>query len=195
MEKIGQGAFAEVKKVRLNNDYYAMKVYGRLRLRSKKFFVPDGNFADAEEMFLNEIEILKCLSHGNLVSCHEIMYGGNNAYLVMENCDLGQIMNWSTPKNNFVRNPTVIEYLSLKYQLNSIEDVTRVIFMQTALGIHYLHSNNISNRDVKVDNILCKRTNAKGQDIKIADFTTVRYSTDDVSYFTCGTTGFRSPEV
>jgi [calcium/calmodulin-dependent protein kinase] kinase len=63
------------------------------------------------------------------------------------------------------------------------------------MGIQYLHTHNISNRDIKVDNILCKTTTIKGQDIKIADFTTVRYSEDDISYFTCGTPGFRSPEV
>lgn len=29
----------------------------------------------------------------------------------------------------------------------------------------------------------------------MADFTTVRYSKDDISYFTCGTAGFRGPEI
>jgi serine/threonine protein kinase len=93
--KLGQGAFAEVKKVALGNQHYAMKIYSLLRLKSKKFYAADGSFADSEEMFLNEIEIIKCLNHGNLAKCHEVMRGGNYAYLVMELCDLGQIMDWS----------------------------------------------------------------------------------------------------
>ena len=47
MQKLGNGAFAEVKKVKLNNQYYAMKVYGLQRLKSKKFYAADGNFANS----------------------------------------------------------------------------------------------------------------------------------------------------
>lgn len=64
-----------------------------------------------------------------------------------------------------------------------------------ALGLQYLHKNNITNRDIKVENILCKTVESSEifSDIKIADFTTVRHSIDDISYFTCGTPGFRGP--
>lgn len=58
-----------------------------------------------------------------------------------------------------------------------------------------MHSRNVTNRDIKIDNILCKTTQNQGDDIKIADFTTVRYSEDDISYFVAGTPGFRGPEV
>lgn len=57
-----------------------------------------------------------------------------------------------------------------------------------------MHKNDITNRDIKVDNILCKKTENQGDDIKIADFTTVRYSKDDKSFFVSGTPGFRGPE-
>ena len=113
----------------------------------------------------------------------------------MELCDLGQIMDWSDEKNNFVRNERVIHYISNKYKVTTISDITRIIFLQAAIGLQYLHHNNISNRDIKVDNILCKTTDVQGNDIKISDFTTVRYSKDDISYFTCGTAGFRGPEI
>lgn len=56
-----------------------------------------------------------------------------------------------------------------------------------------MHNRNITNRDIKVDNLLCKKTGNKGDDVKIADFTTVRYSSDDTSYFISGTPGFRGP--
>lgn len=71
--------------------------------------------------------------------------------------------------------------------------MTKLIFLQVALGLEYLHDHNISNRDIKVENILCRSTNEHLNDIKIADFTTIRYSNDDISYFPCGTAGFQGP--
>lgn len=59
----------------------------------------------------------------------------------------------------------------------------------------YLHRNNITNRDIKVDNIVCASWEEIGQEIKVIDFTTVRYSEDDISYFPTGTAGFRGPET
>jgi serine/threonine protein kinase len=69
-----------------------------------------------------------------------------------------------------------------------------MIFLQASRGLKYLHDHNITNRDVKVDNILCLKSVGQGDEIKIADFTTVRYSKDDISYFVSGTPGFRCPE-
>lgn len=89
----------------------------------------------------------------------------------------------------------MVQYISNKYKVSALSDVTRIIFLQAAIGLQYLHKHNISNRDIKVDNMLCRTTEAQGVDIKISDFTTVRYSQDDISYFTCGTAGFRGPEI
>jgi len=47
MEKLGQGAFADVKRVKKGNQFYAMKVYGLMKLKSRKFYAADGNFADS----------------------------------------------------------------------------------------------------------------------------------------------------
>lgn len=103
-------------------------------------------------------------------------------------------MVWNEQKQNYVRNEKVIDYLGKKYELKNMEDVSRLIFLQAAQGLKYLHENDITNRDIKVDNLLCSTTQGKTDEIKIADFTTVRYSKDDISYFTSGTPGFRGPE-
>ena len=42
--------------------------------------------------------------------------------------------------------------------------------------------------------MLCRVSEGKADEIKIADFTTVRYSHDDISFFVSGTPGFRGPE-
>jgi hypothetical protein len=48
------------------------------------------------------------------------MYGGGYAYVVMELCELGQIMDWSDKTNNFVRNQRVVDYVSQKYKVKSV---------------------------------------------------------------------------
>lgn len=191
---IGRGAFAEVLKVEKGGRFYAMKVYSLLKLRSQRFFAADGSFANGEEMLQNEVDIIKRLNHQNLIKCAQVLHGGNYIYVVGELCDLGQIMEWEELKNNYRRNPKVVDYISHKYGVDKIEDITRVVFLQAALGVQYMHSLNITNRDIKVDNILCMTSPLQGADIKIADFTTVRYSKEELSYFPSGTPGFRGPE-
>lgn len=78
--------------------------------------------------------------------------------------------------------------------MTNLEDITRLIFLQAGLGVQYMHQRNITNRDIKIDNILCRTTTQQGADIKIADFTTVRFMEDDISFFPSGTPGFRGPE-
>lgn len=85
--------------------------------------------------------------------------------------------------------------MSTKYKTSSLADITRIIFLEICEAIKYLHDNHITNRDIKVDNILCSETHNFGEEIKVIDFTTVRYKpNDDISYFPTGTPGFRGPE-
>ena len=145
-------------------------------------------------MLDNEINIVRRLSHPNLVKCHKILYSSDKIYMLMDLCDLGQIMNWNTLDLKYYRNTKVFEYICKKYKVESKADVTRIIFLQVCEATRYMHQNNITNRDIKVDNILCKSDSNMGQEIKVADFTTVRFSTDEISYFCSGTPGFRGPE-
>lgn len=144
-------------------------------------------------MLQNELNIIKRVDHHNLVRSYQILHGGSYAYVVGDLCDLGQIMNWEELKNNYVRNEKVTGYIGQKYGLSTIFDISRVIFLQATLGLQFLHDHNITNRDIKVDNILCMTCQQEGADIKIADFTTARCSKDDISYFPSGTPGFRGP--
>ena len=109
-------------------------------------------------------------------------------------CTMGQIMKWDELKSNYVRNNKVVDYIKSKYQVTELYDITRIIFAQICSAIKYLHNHQITNRDIKVDNILCTKTSEKIHEIKLTDFTTIRYNKDDISFFPSGTPGFRGPE-
>lgn len=86
------------------------------------------------------------------------MYGSDKIITVNELCNLGQIMNWDELNLRYYRNPKVVQYVSNKYGTTNMGDITRIIFLEVCEGIKYLHDEGITNRDVKVDNILCRET-------------------------------------
>ena len=106
---------------------------------------------------------------------------------------MGQIMKWDQFKENYVRNKQVFDYIRQKYQVTELYDITRIVFAQICCAVKYLHDQDITNRDIKVDNILCTETPNKVEEIKLTDFTTIRYNKDDISFFPSGTPGFRGP--
>lgn len=48
-----------------------------------------------------------------------------------------------------------MQYIQNKYNATELYDVTRIIFAQLCSAVKYCHDHNITNRDIKVDNILC----------------------------------------
>ena len=53
----------------------------------------------------------------------------------------------------------------------------------------------MTHRDIKPSNIVAKRTSGENDQIKIIDFNTARYhSNNNLSYYPAGTAGFRAPE-
>lgn len=110
----------------------------------------------------------------------------------MEYCDLGQLMNWSDFKDGYAYNEKLMDYLYKQYATDDKFKLAKIIFRQLFKATQYLHDKDISNRDIKVDNVLGK-TDEKGYEIKMIDFTTARYSPKDLSHQPAGTPGFRAP--
>jgi len=126
-EKIGSGSFGTVYEAKnlIFNNTVAMKVIAK-------------NDDMDNEYIKNELNILKKLSHPNIVRIYEFYESENNYYLINEFCNGGELYNYIN-KNN----------------LN--EQQLSIIFYQVFSGLCYLHENDILHRDMKPENILISK--------------------------------------
>ncbi len=138
---IGKGKFATVKlsmKVPYPFLSKACKIVYSETLQNKIIY----------ERFQHEIEISKLMNHPNVIKIDEIINKDNNYYILMEYC----------PKGN------LLDYVIRNSRLS--EDVAKTIMCQIFTGLQYIHSLNVSHRDLKLENILFD----DDYNIKICDF-------------------------
>ncbi len=150
--KIGEGSYGAV--------YLAHNLYTKQKVAIKRIIKNDENKIDELEL-KNEIDILKRLSHPNILKIIEFYSSEHSYYIITDHCSHGEL------------------YDQIKYKYN--ENQLAVLFYQMFSGIAYLHTNNIVHRDLKLENILIseievdKKTNDRYFWIKIIDFGTAKY--------------------
>ena len=148
--KIGAGSYGTVYEA--TNIVFKSKV-------AMKMIIKHENMKPT--LIKNEIDILKKLSHPNIVKIYEFYESTNCFYLINEFCDQGELYNYIN-----------------KSTLN--EQQLSIIFYQVFSGLCYLHENNILHRDIKPENILISKkekdlnTNEEYFWIKIIDFGTAK---------------------
>ena len=171
-KKIGKGTFGSVyesKNIIFNNKV-AMKIIPK-------------DYHMNNSLIKNEIDILRKLSHPNIVRIYEFYESKNCFYLINEFCPEGELY-------NYINNSTLNEQ-----QLS-------VIFYQVFSGLKYLHENNILHRDLKPENILISKKETDLLDdneyfwIQIIDFGTAKIFKNDKNEKTVvGSPYYIAPEV
>ncbi|KAF8947448.1 Checkpoint kinase 2, partial [Haplosporangium gracile] len=168
-EEMGQGMYSKVYKARdLEHDaVYACKVTNRL--------AREYNGAELASM-QHEIELLKDLSHENIVKFVDVRTIGPKTYMFTE----------------------LIEGVTLhKFYLQHDDLLTecdaRHIFKQTCDAVNYLHMRNIVHRDIKSENVMVRPDMV----VKLIDFGLARQSSRDQAMLStyCGTHLYMAPET
>lgn len=159
---IGQGKFGTVIKAQYNKT-------GEMRAIKKIVL-------NSEDQ-LEEIDILKKLSHPNIVSPLEYCRDGEDLFLVTEYCEGG----------------TLYDRIAQEGRLD--ENVCRNYVKQILSGLSYCHQNRIVHRDIKPENLLFDSSGSNPR-IKIIDFgVSTKFSKDYFLDKKCGTCYYIAPEI
>jgi len=162
IELLGKGSYATVylaRAINRDNQQVAVKVFDTQK-KSKSM--------------KEEIDILKRLTHPNVVSFIDEFVSNNKQYIVLEKANGTSLLK------------------SLKAIRKYSEIDARSIFTDILRGVEYLHCNNIAHRDLKLENIIID----KDKGIKIIDFgfATMCKPEDKGNVF-WGTPSYMSPEI
>ena len=126
------------------------------------------------ERIVQETNLLKSLSHCNIVQLYEIFRTQDYVLMVQEYLDGGDLMNILQAKNKF----TLEEFLP--------------IFGKIVNGLKYLHNQGILHRDIKLDNVFI---NKRGE-VKIGDFgVSIFVDKDQRISEQIGTPAYIAPEI
>ena len=170
---LGSGSFGCVYEAKntLFGNIVAMKVIKK-----------DKDNEEDEQEIRNEIDILKQLSHPNIVKIYEFFISENHYYIITEFCKEGELFN----------------YIKNKYS----EKQLAVLFYQVFSGLWYLHENKILHRDIKLENIMIagkENDNETKEELfwaKIIDFGTAKiFEKNKKEKDVVGSSYYIAPEV
>eukprot|EP01084_Bolivina_argentea_P053151 97582_1 len=175
--KIGSGNIWVSRKCKRHSDdkIFAIKIYNKC-ITSRGF--SRGLLIDAEELkrIENEANILRSLSHSNIVNLHGYYDHEKKAGLILDYCDGGELFDRIIEKGSFSENEA------------------KKIFYQACCALEYIHSKGIVHRNLIPESILFE---TKGDDlaIKISGFDYVGVCKDGPCGTPCGTPNYVAPEI
>ena len=165
---LGSGAFGQVKKAtnKSNGEVRAVKMIDKLQLDESE-----------KTRLLYEIDILKNLTHPNIVRLYEVYQNRSTIFLVTELCEGCELFDEISKREHLTENEAAH------------------VCKQILQAIAYCHSQNIAHRDLKPENVLLDVKN-RGT-IKVIDFGTSHHydSESHVMHQMYGTPYYIAPEV
>jgi len=166
LKHLGTGSFATVHLAKdiKTGDLVAMK------------FIDKVNFVGPEASSVyEEIKLMKSIKHKNIVKLIDVIETSTVLCIVMEYCENGEL--YDLIVDNFQ---------------NFTNEDKKKIFKELVEAVKYLHENNISHRDLKVENVLLDKDN----NVKLADFNlATRFKPNELFTHRCGSEEYTSPEI
>ncbi|CAK9048599.1 unnamed protein product [Durusdinium trenchii] len=164
-KRIGKGSYATVWKGRDDkHELYAIKVISRQTVTETA-------------QLRQEVEVLRKISHPNIVRFRDLKKSTAHFYLVLEYCAGGDLS----------------QFLRAKGRVH--EETARRFLKQIASGLFVLHSSNHLHRDLKPQNILLS-DNSIDPVLKLADFGFARaLQPQDMAATVCGSPLYMAPEI
>ena len=169
--KLGEGGMGDVflaKDMLLGEDYVAMKVLHPHLVNNR----------DVLPRFLREVQLMRRVTHTNVVRVYDFGCDQHNLYFTMEyvpGCSLAHTL--GTPAGEYLQSDDAFVYL----------------LRQICEGLKAIHGTGVIHRDIKPGNILI----LKDRRIKITDFGVAR---PEISRMTCnseilGSVHYLAPEI
>lgn len=169
--QLGKGGYGTVKKAqhKESGQVCALKIIAK-----------NPNQPELESMIENEVNVMKELSHQNIIQLLDYSY--NDVYTN----DHGRSFEVYTLALELAPNGELFDYIAETGSFS--EEVTRHYFRQMMDGLSYMWSKGIKHRDIKPENLLLDRNFV----LKFADFGFA--SDESKSKVRKGTDGYLAPE-
>lgn len=168
--KIGKGTYATVTLAQyIDNKGQHIKLACKIidKTKTAKDFL--------QKFFPRELDIITKLDHPNIIHIHSILQRGPKVFIFMK----------------YAENGDLLDYIKLHGPIGELK--CKEFFLQILSGISYLHSMNITHRDLKCENILL----SKKMHVKLADFGFAKFCSNSeiLSETYCGSAAYAAPEV
>ena len=169
ISKIGKGSYANIYKVKKDVPNSPILVLKQILITEEE---------DSIKEFQTEVQILSQLNSNFIIKYYDSFALSSSLNIITEYCDHGDLN----------------DLLARQFNLNKRFDENLIwkIFIQTSLGLSYIHQQNILHRDIKAKNIFLN----KSLDVKIGDLGIAKILQNTVHARTfIGTPYYISPEL
>lgn len=174
--EIGRGSYATVFSAKTLHPYPPLVAGDLVAIKS----ISTSRLSSAQERtkLENEINLMKKLTHPNIVKLFGVEKSKPYYLLVMEYCEGGDLMRYLRSCGHGLPEATIREFS-----------------WQIGCGLRYLHAHDVVHRDLKPHNILLSGMGDRPV-LKIADFGFARFlRPSDLAETVCGSPIYMAPEI